>query len=751
MNAKLIPGFLFQVYLLVNLAASSAFGPRTGLDAVTINLSVDAAANRHEISPYIYGVNYAKESFANEIDLPLRRWGGNLTSRYNWQTNTLNSANDWYFENNTNTNAFNWNQVETYDQWVNQNINTGTSSLITIPMLGYVSKDGTSCGYSKLKYGNQTAYDPNKPDCGNGLDTNGDPINNNPTDTSVAVNDAFMQAWVTALVNNHGAANAGGVQFYALDNEPELWSETHRDVHPTAQSYDELLARSIDYGEAIKAADPNAKLFGYASFGWTGFWYSHLDSETAAGNGYTYFPDYATHGNKYQVEWYLDEMKKYEQNNGTRLLDYLDLHFYPQNGVALTTAGDAAMQALRLRSTRALWDPTYQDESWIGGNDQPADWRYVRLIPRMKDWVNTYYPGTKLAITEYNFGGLESINGALAQADTLGIFGREGLDAAALWNYPNPGNDPLGYDNFENLPGAYAFRIFRNYDGSGGKFGNTSVIATSPDSSQLSIYAAQRSSDGALTLLIINKTSNSIDSLISIANFSLGNSAQVYEYSGSNLNTITHKADLPVTGAGINASFPANSITLLVISSPTTFSDVPVTYWAWQYIERLYAAGITGGCGNGNYCPANPVTRAQMAVFLLKGIHGPGFTPTGVGVSTGFTDVPIDHWAGAWIKQLATEAITGGCGSGLYCPENSVTRAQMAVFLLKSKHGASYSPPPATGTFSDVPAGYWAAAWIEQLAAEGITSGCAAGLYCPESAVTRDQMAVFLVKAFNLP
>ena len=746
-------GFLLQLCNILNLVVSTAIGPQSNINAVTIDLNVDVAANRHEISPYIYGLNFATESFANEIDLPLRRWGGNATSRYNWQTNTLSSANDWYFENNTNTNAYDWNQPETYDQWVNQNINTGTSSLITIPMLGYLSKDGTSCSFSIAKYGAQQDHDPNRADCGNGVNTIGQNIVNTPGDASVATNSANMQAWVATLVANHGSANAGGVQFYALDNEPELWSETHRDVHPIAQSYDELLAKSVDYGEAIKTADPNAKIFGYASFGWSGFWYSQKDMDAAALNGYTYFPDYATHGNKYQVEWYLDEMKKYEQNNGTRLLDYLDLHFYPQNGVGLATAGDAATQALRLRSTHALWDPTYQDESWIGGNDQPADWQKVRLIPRMKDWVNTYYPGTKLAITEYNFGGLESINGALAQAEVLGIFGREGLDVAALWNYPNPGNDPLGYDQFASLPGAYAFRMFRNYDGNGSKFGTTSVSANSPDQSQLSIFAAQRNSDNALTLLIVNKTSSSISSAISIANFDAGTSAQVYEYSGANLNAIVHKADVAISGSVINTSFSANSITLLVIptSSAQSFSDVPVSYWAWQFIERLYSAGITGGCGNGNYCPTAPVTRAQMAVFLLKGIHTSSFTPPAVGVGTGFTDVDTSHWAAAWIKQLAAEAITSGCGSGIYCPENSVTRAQMAVFLLKSKHGASYSPPPATGTFGDVPADYWAAAWIEQLASEAITSGCASGLYCPDTPVTRDQMAVFLVKAFNLP
>ena len=180
------------------------------------------------------------------------------------------------------------------------------------------------------------------------------------------------------------------------------------------------------------------------------------------------------------------------------------------------------------------------------------------------------------------------------------------------------------------------------------------------------------------------------------------------------------------------------------------FNDVPFDYWAFPYISQLANSGITSGCGNENYCPTDPVTRAQMAVFLLRGIHGSSFTPPALGGSTGFTDVDATHWAAAWIKQLAAESITSGCGSGIYCPENTVTRAQMAVFLLKATHGFSYSPPNVSATFGDT-SGHWAEDWIEQLAAEGITSGCAAGLYCPENPVTRDQMAVFLVKAFNLP
>jgi S-layer family protein len=191
------------------------------------------------------------------------------------------------------------------------------------------------------------------------------------------------------------------------------------------------------------------------------------------------------------------------------------------------------------------------------------------------------------------------------------------------------------------------------------------------------------------------------------------------------------------------------------VTNTPTFSDVGAQYWAWSFIERLYAAGITGGCNLSplRYCPEGTVTRAQMAIFLERGINGSSYNPPAVGGGTGFTDVDPTYWAGAWIKQLAADGITGGCGTGIYCPESAVTRAQMAIFLLRSKHGASYSPPAVGGStgFTDVDPSYWAGAWIKQLVAEGITAGCGSGAYCPEAPVTRAQMAVFLVRTFNLP
>ena len=195
------------------------------------------------------------------------------------------------------------------------------------------------------------------------------------------------------------------------------------------------------------------------------------------------------------------------------------------------------------------------------------------------------------------------------------------------------------------------------------------------------------------------------------------------------------------------------AITVNNLIDTATFADVSTNYWAWQYIESIYSAGITAGCGTSPliYCPTAPVTRAQMAVFILRGIHGGAYTPP---TPTGniFADVPDSYWAAAWIEQLAAEGITAGCGGNNYCPDQAATRDQMAVFLLRAKHGSAYTPPTPTGTvFSDVPDTYWAASWIEQLAAEGITGGCGGTNYCPASTVTRDQMAVFLVKTFSLP
>lgn len=513
-------------------------------------LSIDVSTGRRPISRDIYGMNFADEELAGDLRLPVSRWGGNGTTRYNWQNDTSNRAADGFFVNVPHDNA----HPETLpdgsgsDMFVEQDRRTGTKSLLTIPLIGWTPKSrALACAFSVQKYGAQQAADWWSSDCGNGVAPDGTQITwNDPLDTSIAITPSFVQDWVRHLIGRYGTAADGGVAYYNLDNEPMLWSYTHRDVHPAPTSYDEVRDRTYAYAAAVKAVDPTAQTFGPAEWGWSGYFWSALD--WAPGGEWWLNPqDRMAHGDIPFIEWYLQQMQAYETQTGQRILDYLDLHFYPAApGVTLAPAGDAATQALRLRSTRALWDATYVDESWIASP--------VRLIPRMHEWVERNYPGTMLAITEYNWGGLEDINGALAQADVLGIFGRQGIDVATLWGPPAA-----------TEPGAYAFRMYLNYDGAGAAFGDVAVAATSSDPDQLAIYAAQRSADGALTVMLINKSGLALNEQVSVSQFAPAAAAAVYTYNAADLGAIVRAPDLPVTASGFSINIPAASIMLVVV------------------------------------------------------------------------------------------------------------------------------------------------------------------------------------------
>ena len=512
-------------------------------------LSVDAQSGRHAISPLIYGMNFAPESLAAELRLPLNRWGGNSTTRYNYLNDTHNTGLDWYFENITNDNPdpSHLPNSSSADRFVAQNRRTATQTLLTVPLIGWTPKSRQfACGFSTALYGPQQATDPYAPTCGKGVRPNDTLITGSPGDTSTAIGPDFVQGWMAHLAAQFGPSTQGGVRFYDLDNEPMLWNSTHRDVHPLPVSYDELRNRTIAYAAAIKAADPGARTLGPVLWGWTAYFYSALDA--ASGGEWWNNPlDRLAHGNLPFVTWYLQQLNAYQQQHGLRLLDYLDLHIYPQReGIFSSSAGDAATQAARLRSTRSLWDPSYVDESWI---NEP-----VMLIPRMHEWVDQNYPGTKLAVSEYSWGAQCHISGALAQADVLGIFGREGLDLATLWDPPTA-----------TQPGAFAFRMFRNVDGQGGAFGETSLQAASAAGDSLSIFAAQRSRDGALTVLVINKTGAPLTSTLTLSGFTPAASASGYRYGSGALAAIPALPPQPLSSSGFEATFPAQSITLYVI------------------------------------------------------------------------------------------------------------------------------------------------------------------------------------------
>lgn len=512
-------------------------------------LSVSSNTITHAISPHIYGMNFAKESVARELDLPVNRWGGNAVSRYNYLEDATNTGNNWYFENipprfdnpdlPTGSSA---------DKFVQQNNRSKTDTFITIPMVGHVARGDYSCGFSIEKFGEQVEMDEEyRPDCGNGVTVEGDTIRGgNPADTSIVADPVFAQNWMRHLIGRFGTAGTEkGVNFYGLGNEPNLWSETHRDLHPNPMTTDELMAKTFAYAPAIKQVDPNAKILGPNVWGWSSYFWAGIDY--ANGNDpLVSAPDQAAHGGIPLVAYYLQQMAAYEQQTGTRLLDYLNLHYYPQAvGVAFVGSGgdNDTTKALRLRTTRSLWDREYVDESWIEGP--------VFLIPRMRDWVNQYYPGTKLAIGEYNFGAMDNINGAVTQADVLGIFGREQLDLATLWAPPG-----------QKEPGMYAFRMYLNYDGRHAKFGDQSVTAVSDNQDQMSIYAARRSSDNALTVMIINKTNVVLTSEVFLEGFSDGQTARAYQYSSENTGAIERLDEQVIENGRLINSFPPSSITL---------------------------------------------------------------------------------------------------------------------------------------------------------------------------------------------
>ena len=180
------------------------------------------------------------------------------------------------------------------------------------------------------------------------------------------------------------------------------------------------------------------------------------------------------------------------------------------------------------------------------------------------------------------------------------------------------------------------------------------------------------------------------------------------------------------------------------------FLDVPGVQQFHAFVTTLVSNAITAGVGGGLYGVDQPTLRQQMAVFLMKAKHGLCYTPPPCTVAV-FTDVPCSSGFAPWINELVAENVTGGCGTGIYCPTDPVKRQQMAVLLLKTLEGPAYAPPACTvATFGDVPCASPFAPWIYDLVARNITGGCGGGNYCPADPATRGQMAVFMVKTFSL-
>ena len=611
-------------------------GGATVITNTAVTVAVDAQLNRHPINPLIYGIAYGSSNALTDLNCPLNRSGGNNTSRYNWQLNADNRGNDWYYESIADTSAV---AGERGDTFIASSRSAGAQAMLTIPAVGWVAKVGANrsklASFSIAKYGAQTGSDSQWfPDAGNGILSNGKYVTGNaPADANVPADSLFQQAWVQHIVSAWGPALNGGLGYYIFDNEPSIWHATHRDVHPTGATMDEVRNKLVDYAAKIKAVDPTARVVGPEEWGWSGYFYSGYDQQYGSLNGWSSLPDRQSHGNADYLPWLLNQMSQYQQTNGQRLLDVFSVHYYPQSG-EFGNDTSSTMQLLRNQSTRSLWDPNYVDQSWIGTP--------VQLIPRIKNWVTTYYPGTAVAVTEYNWGAEAHINGAIAQADIFGIFGREGLDLATRWTTPDAAT-----------PTYKAMKLYRNYDGAKSGFGDTSVTAIVPNPDNVSAYAALRSSDGALTILVINKQLGaSATTTANLANFTNSGVANVWQLTSA--NTISKLSDIAVSGSSFSATVPAQSISLFVLPAsavppppvPTISSFTPTSgpIGTSVTVAGSNLSSTTNVTFNGTKTTFTVVSSTQITAPVPAGATTGKIsvrTPLGLATSAGsFTVVP---------------------------------------------------------------------------------------------------------------
>ena len=476
----------------------AAAGAGVVVAATPIAVSVDFNAPGRTVSPLIFGVSYGDATRNAQVGYPLVRWGGNSTTRYNWQVDVHNTGSDYYYENIPDCTAAGCTGTppagNSADAFVGAAIAAGAQPLLSIPTIGWTPRADSPrthpylVGFSTAKYGVQTSTDFWDAPAGSGYCdgsknktaycVGGLIVGNDPADTSIDVMPAFAQGWIGHLQATFGTAASGGVKIFALDNELMLWNSTHRDVHPAPVDYAEAWSRTQDYATAIKQAEPDALVTGPVTWGYCDLFGSAKD------NCYT-GTDRDAHGGMPFVAWYLQQVCAHPLAGGARLVDFLDLHYYPQdpNGspsAIVSVADDTATAARRLTALKELYDPAWVSTSWIADLGDDATWHYSKpdLIPRVRAWIDQYCPGTRLAISEYNWGGDDTASGAVAQAELFGIFAREGVDLAARWVAPASGTRA-----------EQAFKLFLDYDGAGGRVAGRSAGAASANVDQVGAYA----------------------------------------------------------------------------------------------------------------------------------------------------------------------------------------------------------------------------------------------------------------------
>ncbi|MGD0931362.1 MAG: glycoside hydrolase family 44 protein [Candidatus Korobacteraceae bacterium] len=575
-----------------------------------VAVSVDVLANRHVLSSYVYGGAYPQDApTITDSGMTVVRWGGDATSRYNWQEGTYNAANDWYFGD------YGYTEIgdSSSTQYITDVKAAGSNPLMTMVMLGWVAKnvtDGSAYSFSVAKYGAQCAVNPYNSDDGDGVRTDcaTDITGNDPTDADVELNDSpqsgdppgtvYRDQWAAALATAFGSAP----HFYDMDNEIDIWGSTHRDVHPNPSAYNEMRDTYRAEAGALKGWDPSAIRLGPVSCCWWFYWNGANNNDKGAHAGNDFLP------------WWLNEVYWQDELAGTRSVDIFDIHAYP-DGPDTSGWTLAQERALSLRIYRDYWDPTYVSESgdinqqWVT-QIQPNKTIPFR-IPRMRATANMIYPGTPLSITEWsaNFAGETDYSTALADADAYGILGRERVYLASRWTTPNPAN-----------PNYQALKLYRNYDGQHHSFATTSVSDTYNASANLfSSYAALNSTGTTLTVMILNKNPLAAVQAQFAFNGFTPRLVTAYTLSPSNPTRIVASPPRPWTAVMPVAPYTA---TLLVVSGT---AQVPSAEWDLNPDTTMVAAGGTVVLqpeilsGSGTVTLGTPQSDSGIVVTVTQG------------------------------------------------------------------------------------------------------------------------------------
>ncbi|MCR4580268.1 MAG: glycoside hydrolase family 44 protein [Treponema sp.] len=451
----------------------------TGLFANDITVSLDFAAPKKAISPYIFGINDRAD--LNKVSPKSIRLGGNRMTAYNWENNKSNAGSDW--KNHTDDYMLSNVRPQLKRQPGAAALNVAQDAkehnvpytLLTLQMAGYVAnKDGEKGPKNSLD-GDDWCKVVNR--------KNADFLLRPDKNDHFVYTDEFLNY----LGNKIGKSDSqSGFKAYALDNEPALWSHTHSLIQKDKISAEDLISKSVDLAKTIKDFDPKADVFGPSLFGYSA--YDRL--------GYDW--DLIQSKNFYKYDWfidyYLEKMAEVEKSQGVRLLDVLDLHYYTEakGSCGVRTCShfdnDDCIKA-RINAVRSLYDANYKEKSWI--TDTGA--RHFPLLPKLQASIDKYYPGTKIAFTEYNFGGGTDISGAIAQADFLGVLAEYEVYFASIWAF-----DKAEYQ-------FAAINIFTDYDGQGSGFGDSLIKSSSSDDYTVSSYVAENSSDGKLHIILTNK------------------------------------------------------------------------------------------------------------------------------------------------------------------------------------------------------------------------------------------------------